>query len=127
MDKVEFVWKDATTGSVTIGHYTGATKDQLTRVSYVATLTQGRRGLLTAVHDPHDVRAALPAWVAKMEKDKATKGVATTLRCCYVPVCILPALDAECIVGCSPPHEKQPTPISLLSFTIAFRKCESTL
>ena len=64
VDKVEFVWNDTTAGSIKIGQYTVVTKDGLTvtRVNlgghHVATMTQGRWGLLTTAYDPQDVCTA---------------------------------------------------------------------
>ena len=119
VDKVEFVWNDTTAGSIEIGQYTVVTKDGLTRVNlgghHVATMTQGRWGLLTAAYDPQDVCAALPAWVAQVEKDEATKGVATSQFWHGIRA----VLDAECIVGCNPL-------VAPSSFPVAIR-CWGTL
>ena len=113
VDKVEFIWTDTTAGSKEIGQYTVATKDGLTRVSlgsrHMATLSQGRWGILTAAYDPEDVCAALPAWVAQVEKDEATKGVATSQFWHGVRA----ALNAECIVGCNPLVAPSSFPIAL--------------
>ena len=112
-EMVEFVWTDTTAGSVEVGQYSIATNDGLTRVrlggQHVATLTQGRWGLLTTAYAPHDVCAALPAWVAQVEKDEATKGVPTSQFWHGVRA----VLDAECIVGCNPLVAPSSFPISV--------------
>ena len=75
----------------------------------MATLSQGRWGILTAAYDSEDVCAALPAWVAQVEKDEATKEVATSQFWHGVRA----ALNAECIVGCNPLVAPSSFPIAL--------------
>ena len=44
----------------------------------MATVAQGLWGLLIrGSYDAHDVCVALPAWTARVEKEEATKGVAS--------------------------------------------------
>jgi len=102
VDKVEFVCLDETAGTETYEEYTVTTQDGLARIRegnrHVATVNQGRWGLLKGAYNARDVCAALPAWVAQVEKEEATKGVASAQFWSGVRA----ALDADCIVGCNP-------------------------
>ena len=49
------------------------------------------------MYDASDVCAVLPAWVAQVEKEEDTKGVASA----QLWTGIRAVLDAECIVGCN--------------------------
>ncbi len=79
VNKVEFVCLDETAGTEIYEEYTVTTQDGLARIRagnrHVATVNQGRWGLLKGAYDARDVCAALPAWVAQVKKEEATKGV----------------------------------------------------
>jgi len=61
VDKVEFVWLDETAGTETCGEYTETTLDGLVRITegdrHVATVAQGRWGLLKGAYDARDACA----------------------------------------------------------------------
>ena len=79
-------------------------------VRHIATVNQGRWRLLAGAYDDsrvgeeaqrefvESVCAALPGWVAQVEKDEASRGVASAQFWHGVRV----ILDAECVVGCNP-------------------------
>ena len=79
-------------------------------VRHIATVNQGRWHLLAGAYDDSGVGeeaqreyvesicAALLGWVAQVEKDKASRGVA----CAQFWHGVRVILDAECVVGCNP-------------------------
>ena len=113
-ERVEWCFEDETAGTDTVGGYTIRTKDGLVRivegVRHIATVNQGRWRLLAGAYDDsgvgeeaqreyvESVCAALPGWVAQVEKDEASRGVASAQFWHGVRVIV----DAECVVGCNP-------------------------
>ena len=116
VDKVEFVWLDETAGTETCGEYTETTLDGLVRITegdrHVATVAQGRWGLLKGAYDARDACAVLPAWVAQVEKEEDTKGVASAQFWSGVHA----VLNAECIVGCNPLVAPSSFPVAIRSW-----------
>ena len=92
-----------------MGGYTSRTKDGLVRivegVRHIATVNQGRWRLLAGAYDDsgvgeeaqreyvESVCAALPGWVAQIEKDEASRGVAST----QFWHCVRVIVDAEAL------------------------------
>ena len=71
-ERVEFHCRDDTAGVADYGPFRASTKDGMVRVmegsKHVGTISQGRWNLLTSTHFPEDVCAALPGWIAQVEK-----------------------------------------------------------
>ena len=101
-ERVEFHCRDDTAGVADYGSFNASTKDGLVRVmegsKHVGTISQGRLNLLTATHIPEDVCAALPGWIAQVEKEKAFKVVPSSQFWKGIRM----ALDLDCVIGCSP-------------------------
>ena len=116
VDRVEFAWLDDTAGTETLGQYTATTRDGLTRIQegdkHVATVSQGRWGLLKSAYDARDVCAALPAWAAQVDKEETSKGVASAQFWHGVRA----VLDAECVVGCNPLVAPSSFPVAIRSW-----------
>ena len=113
-ERVEWCFEDETAGTDTVGGYTIRTKDGLVRivegVRHIATVNQGRWRLLAGAYDDsrvgeeaqrefvESVCAALPGWVAQVEKDESSRGVASAQFWHGVRIIV----EAECVVGCNP-------------------------
>ena len=99
-DSFEFL--DNTRGQAAYGPFTATTRDGLVRVDragrHVGTLKQSRWGLLSAAYDAEDLCAALPAWIAEVDKDEGTRGVPSAQFWTQVQG----VLGADCILGCNP-------------------------
>ncbi len=50
----------------------------------MGTLKQSRWGLLSAAYDAEDLCAALPAWMAGVDKEEGTRGVPSAQFCAQV-------------------------------------------
>ena len=115
-DRVEFVWLDETAGTETLGQYTVTRRDGLAWIReggrHIGTVTQGRWGLLHGAYDAPDICAALPAWIARVEKEESSKGVASAQFWSRVQE----VLDAECIVGCNPLVAPSSFPVAIRSW-----------
>ncbi len=76
-DSFEFL--DNTGGQAAYGPFAIITRDGLVRVDragqHVGTLKQSHWGLLSAAYDAEDLCAALPAWMAGVDKEEGTRGV----------------------------------------------------
>ena len=112
-ERVDFFFNDETAGSETFGPYTASTKDGLTRVTqydqHITTLTQGRWGLLRGAYEAENVCAALHAWVAQIDREEASHGVASSQFWYQLRT----VLEADCIVGCNPLVAPSSFPVAL--------------
>ena len=99
---VEFHYHDDTAGVAVYGRFCASTKDGLVRIMegsrHVGTISQGRWNLLTIEYEPEEMCAALPGWIAQVEKEETAKGVPSAQFWKEVKT----ALDLDCVFGCSP-------------------------
>lgn len=99
-DSFEFL--DNTGGQTAYGPFTATTRDGLVRIDraglHVGTLKQSRWGLLSAAYGAEDLCAALPAWIAGVDKEEGTRGVPSAQFWTQVQG----VLEADCVLGCNP-------------------------
>ena len=81
---VEFHYRDDTAGVAGFGRFSASTKDGLVRIMdgsrHLGTISQGRWNLLTVEYDPEDMCAALPGWIAQVEKEEQKQATVANSR-----------------------------------------------